>query len=60
MAEEIKLRRSSRVIPARDRNVQVRLTKTEHIQIMTKARELETSAGKIVRDLLRAAGVIGE
>lgn len=47
-----------RAVDPREKNVQVRLTFEEHFQLMNMARSEESSAGSIVRRLLKAAGYI--
>lgn len=47
-----------RIVEPRDRNVQVRVTEDEHEKLMVYVRENETSAGKVIRTLLRAAKII--
>lgn len=50
--------KTKRAVPPREKNVQVRLTEDEHDTFMKRAREEDTSAGKIVRKLLKEAGYI--
>lgn len=47
-----------RIVEPRDKNVQVRVTEEEHEKLMIYVRENETSAGKVIRTLLRKAGII--
>jgi hypothetical protein len=49
---------AKRAVDAREKNVQVRLTVEEHFQLMQMARAEETSAGAIIRKLLKAAGYL--
>jgi hypothetical protein len=53
-----KVYKTNRVVPPREKNVQVRLTDEEHEKLMRYARKSESSAGKILRELLREAGII--
>lgn len=47
-----------RIVEPRDKNVQVRVTEEEHEKLMVYVRENETSAGKVIRTLLRNAKII--
>lgn len=47
-----------RAVFARDKHVQVRLTSEEHNALMLHVRETETTAGKLIRSLLKEKGLI--
>lgn len=53
-----KKERAPRIVDPRDKNVQVRVTEDEHEKLMIYVREHETSAGKVIRSLLRDAKII--
>lgn len=50
--------KTNRAVPPREKNVQVRLTEEEHEKLMVHARKTESSAGKIVRELLKKFDLI--
>jgi len=54
----IKKTKRPRVVEPRNNNVQVRVTEEEHEKLMIYVRDNETSAGKVIRTLLRNAGII--
>lgn len=47
-----------RAVFARDKHVQVRLTSEEHNALMLHVRASETTAGKLIRQMLREKGLI--
>lgn len=54
----VKPNNTPRIVKPRDKNVQVRVTEDEHEKLMLYVRDNETSAGKVIRTLLREKGII--